>query len=62
MVTLQIVSQKEKLTAKADKMDLRQGMELGANDYVTKRFTRLERLGAIAPLADKNRNGISCLI
>lgn len=50
------------LTAKADKMDLRRGMELGANDYVTKRFTRLERLGAIASLADKNRNDISCLI
>jgi CheY-like chemotaxis protein len=50
------------LTAKADKMDLRRGMELGANDYMTKPFTRLELLGAIAPLADKNRNDISCLI
>jgi len=28
------------LTAKADKMDLRRGMELGANDYVTKPFTK----------------------
>ncbi len=36
------------LTAKADKSDLRQGMELGADDYLTKPFTRAELLGAIA--------------
>lgn len=36
------------LTAKADKVDLRQGMELGADDYVTKPFTKAELLGAIA--------------
>ncbi|HEY9741221.1 MAG TPA: EAL domain-containing protein [Coleofasciculaceae cyanobacterium] len=35
------------LTAKAAKADLRQGMELGADDYLTKPFTRAELLGAI---------------
>ncbi|HCF30274.1 MAG TPA: response regulator [Cyanobacteria bacterium UBA11049] len=36
------------LTAMADKSDIRQGMELGADDYLTKPFTRAELLGAIA--------------
>ncbi len=36
------------LTAKAAKADWRQGMELGADDYLTKPFTRAELLGAIA--------------
>jgi diguanylate cyclase (GGDEF)-like protein len=36
------------LTAKSAKTDFRQGMELGANDYITKPFTRAELLGAIA--------------
>ncbi|MCP2730302.1 EAL domain-containing response regulator [Limnofasciculus baicalensis] len=36
------------LTAKAAKTDFRQGMELGADDYLTKPFTRSELLGAIA--------------
>jgi len=36
------------LTAKAAKADFRQGMELGADDYLTKPFTRTELLGAIA--------------
>lgn len=36
------------LSAKADRSDLRQGMELGADDYLTKPFTRSELLGAIA--------------
>lgn len=36
------------LTAKADKTDVRQGMELGADDYLTKPFTRHELLQAIA--------------
>ena len=36
------------LTAKATKADLRQGMELGADDYLTKPFTRAELLSAIA--------------
>jgi diguanylate cyclase len=35
------------LTAKAAKTDFRQGMELGADDYLTKPFTRAELLGAI---------------
>jgi diguanylate cyclase (GGDEF)-like protein len=35
------------LTAKAAKTDFRQGMELGADDYITKPFTRAELLGAI---------------
>lgn len=36
------------LTAKSTKTDLRLGMELGADDYLTKPFTRDELLGAIA--------------
>lgn len=36
------------LTANADKADIRRGMELGADDYITKPFTRVELLGAIA--------------
>lgn len=36
------------LTAKADRDDMRQGMELGANDYLTKPFTTSELLKAIA--------------
>ncbi|HAX86268.1 MAG TPA: GGDEF domain-containing response regulator [Cyanobacteria bacterium UBA11370] len=35
------------LTAKAAKADFRQGMELGADDYLSKPFTRAELLGAI---------------
>ena len=35
------------LTAKADKSDMRRGMELGADDYVTKPFTRDELIKAI---------------
>ena len=35
------------LTAMADKADIRQGMDLGADDYLTKPFTRAEMLGAI---------------
>ncbi|KJH70779.1 response regulator [Aliterella atlantica] len=35
------------LTAMADKADIRQGMDLGADDYLTKPFTRAELLGAI---------------
>ncbi|EGJ34955.1 MULTISPECIES: response regulator [Moorena] len=35
------------LTAKSTKSDLRMGMELGADDYLTKPFTRDELLGAV---------------
>jgi EAL domain-containing protein (putative c-di-GMP-specific phosphodiesterase class I) len=43
------------LTAKVAKADFRQGMELGADDYLTKPFTRQELLGAIASrLAKQN--------
>ena len=36
------------LTAKADKDDFRQGMQLGADDYLTKPFTSADLLGAIS--------------
>lgn len=43
------------LTAKADKRDQRQGMELGADDYLTKPFTAEELIGALkARLAKQN--------
>lgn len=35
------------LTAKAERSDMRQGMELGAYDYLTKPFTRVELLAAV---------------
>lgn len=36
------------LTGKADRAEIRQGMELGADDYLTKPFTKAELVGAIA--------------
>lgn len=36
------------LSAKSERMDMRQGMELGADDYLTKPFKRAELLGAIS--------------
>jgi len=36
------------LSAKSERIDLRQGMELGADDYLTKPFKRAELLGAVA--------------
>lgn len=41
------------LTARADKDDFRQGMNLGADDYLTKPFTHSELLQAIATRLDK---------
>ncbi len=41
------------LTARAEKADFRAGMELGADDYVTKPFTQAELLGAIAARLQK---------
>lgn len=41
------------LTAKSTKADVRQGMDLGADDYLTKPFTRSELLGAIATRLEK---------
>lgn len=41
------------LTAKAERSDWRQGMELGADDYLTKPFTRDELLGAITTRLQK---------
>jgi DNA-binding response OmpR family regulator len=35
------------LTAKTTKKDLRMGMDLGADDYLTKPFTRKELLSAV---------------
>lgn len=42
------------LTARSDKTDLRQGMEMGADDYIVKPFTRKELLAAIACRLEKN--------
>ncbi|BAT55812.1 Response Regulator Receiver Signal Transduction Histidine Kinase [Nostoc sp. NIES-3756] len=42
------------LTAKSDKTDFRQGMEMGADDYIVKPFTRKELLAAIACRLEKN--------
>lgn len=41
------------LSAKADRTDLRQGMDLGADDYLTKPFRRAELLGAISARLNK---------
>jgi len=43
------------LTAKSTKTDQRQGMELGADDYLTKPFTRAELMGAIAIRLEKKK-------
>ncbi len=44
------------LTAKASKLDFRQGMDLGADDYLTKPFTRAELLSAILSRLEKQAN------
>lgn len=41
------------LTALSDRKDMRQGMELGADDYLTKPFSREELLAAIAIRLEK---------
>jgi two-component system, sensor histidine kinase and response regulator len=41
------------LTAKSDKTDFRQGMDLGADDYLTKPFTRTNLLAAISSRLEK---------
>ncbi|NMG08078.1 hybrid sensor histidine kinase/response regulator [Brasilonema sp. UFV-L1] len=41
------------LTAKSDKASFRQGMKLGADDYLTKPFTRAELLAAISSRLEK---------
>lgn len=41
------------VTAKSDKTDFRQGMELGADDYLVKPFTRAELLAAISCRLEK---------
>lgn len=41
------------LSARADRTDLRQGMELGADDYLTKPFKRTELLAAISARLEK---------
>jgi len=43
------------LTARDAKADFRQGMELGADDYLTKPFTKAELLGAIASRLSKRQ-------
>jgi two-component system, sensor histidine kinase and response regulator len=42
------------LTAKSEKTDFRQAMEMGADDYIFKPFTRKELLAAIACRLEKN--------
>ncbi len=44
------------LTAKSAKTDFRQGMDMGADDYLTKPFTRAELLNAIMNRLEKQTN------
>ena len=43
------------LTAQSDKTDFRRGMELGADDFLTKPFTKAELLGAIDSRVSKRQ-------
>lgn len=47
------------LTAKADRLDWRQGMELGADDYLTKPCKPDELLGAIATRLERARAAVA---
>ncbi|MBV6621763.1 MAG: EAL domain-containing response regulator [Rivularia sp. (in: Bacteria)] len=49
------------LTARNAKADVRQGMDLGADDYLTKPFTRSELLNAIMSRLEKQSNDIKYL-
>ncbi|MBZ0280119.1 MAG: response regulator [Anaerolineae bacterium] len=44
------------LTAKAEREDMRKGMELGADDYLTKPFTNAELLAAINARLERHTN------
>ncbi len=44
------------LSAKSERVDLRHGMELGADDYLTKPFKRAELLGAISARLSKRES------
>ncbi len=42
------------LTAKSERTDLRKGMEMGADDYITKPFSDIELLNAVESRLKKN--------
>lgn len=44
------------MTAKQEKSDIRHGMELGADDYITKPFSRDEFLGAVRSRLERQRS------
>src|SRR5262249_19353482 len=46
------------LTAKAERWDMRQGMQLGADDYLSKPFTAAELLTAVKTQLDKHTNSV----
>ena len=47
------------LTAKTDRADMRKGMEMGADDYLTKPFQEVELLKAIESRLKKQRPSVS---
>lgn len=50
------------LTAKAERADIRAGMNLGADDYVTKPFSRLELLASIRTRLDRQATVVSAVL
>src|SRR5690606_5205642 len=46
------------ITAKAERADLRKGMEMGADDYITKPFDDMELLNAIESRLRKQAKGL----